>query len=159
LKKLNFIFLLVFFICSNSLYAANFKLLISYLEGEHSKDSWTRETTITVDEKVYSFSITGSGAHKSQDENKNGAFTTEQYNKIKSFIFDNNMLVNDSLTDDNSKYKAFERFTNIVIKIYIDTNAFSIRLNGDIENLQEQLIYKNAMGLINLATDFIKNEK
>ena len=155
MKKIIFIILII--LCQN-IYSADFKILINQTEGEHSKDSWTKETIITIDEKVFSYSLKGSGSHAPKDDNQNGAFTSEQYNKIRSFVTDNNLLVNDSLTDNDEKYKSYERFINTEIKIFVDTNTYSIKLNGDVLNFQDRTIYKNAMGLIDLITGFIKKE-
>ncbi|MFI5145113.1 MAG: hypothetical protein ACHQJ4_05905 [Ignavibacteria bacterium] len=159
MKRLSIFFILAFIVYSgNNLYAGDFKLLIKYLDGEHSKDSWSKESTITVDERDYSYSMQGSGHVKPQSEDKNGTFSIDQYRKIRTYIADNNLLKNDSLFDESTKYKAFERFTNTEIKIFVDTNVYTIRYNGDIENLKDSALYRNSMGLINLVMDFIKNE-
>jgi hypothetical protein len=151
-------FIMSLLISFHSLFAGDFKLLISYLDGEHSKDSWSKETTITVDERDYSYTMKGSGHIKPQNQDKNGTFTKEQYQQIRTYIPEHNLMKNDSLFDESTKYKGFERFTNTEIKIFIDTNSYTIRYNGDIEDLKNSLIYQNSMGLIDLVTDFIKNE-
>lgn len=143
---------------SNYIYAGDFKILIKYLDGEHSKDSWSKETTITIDERNYSYSMEGSGHVKPQSEDKNGTFTDDQYRQIRTFILDHNMLKNDSLFDEDTKYSSFERFTNTEIKIFIDTNSYTIRYNGNIQNLKNSPLYQNSSGLIELIMDFIKNE-
>ena len=159
MKKLKIILILFLLLtCRSNLLSSEFKLLINYLEGEHSKDSWTKETTITIDDRAYSYGFTSSGHLKGKDENKNGVLTKEQFDKIKSYILDNNLLVNDSLFDKDEKYKAFERFTNIVITIYQDTSSTTIKMNGDIQNFENKTLYKNSMGLINLVINFIKGE-
>ena len=159
MKRLILFFLLAFILYSgNNLYAGDFKILIKYLDGEHSKDSWSKESTITIDERDYSYTMNGSGHVKPQSEDKNGTFTGDQYQKIKTYILDKNLLKNDSLFDESTKYSSFERYTNTEIKIFVDTNVYTIRYNGDIQNLKDSLLYQNSIGLINLIMDFIKNE-
>ncbi len=157
--KFNLFFIIsLFLIPCNYILAGDFKILINYTEGEHSKDSWSSETTIAIDKRDYSYTKEGSGHIKIKNEDKNGVFSEEQFNKINSFILDNNLLKNDSLFDESTKYKSYERFTNTMIKIFVDTNEYDIRFNGDILNLEDKPVYKNSMGLIKLILDYIKNE-
>lgn len=159
MKRVSLIFIFAFIVYSgNNLYAGDFKILIKYLDGEHSKDSWSKESIITIDEREYSYSMQGSGHMKPQNEDKNGTFTKDQYQQIRTFILDHNMLKNDSLFDEDTKYSSFERFTNTEINIFLDTNVYTIRYNGDIQNLKNSVLYQNSMGLISLIMDFIKNE-
>jgi hypothetical protein len=159
MRKINILFIVLILLSSrSSFFAGDFKLLINYTEGEHSKDSWSKETTITIDDKVYSYTMEASGHIKPKNEDKNGTFTQDQFDKIKSFILENNLLKNDSLFDESTKYKSFERFTNTMIRIFSDTNQYVTRFNGDVINLEDKSLYKNSIGLINLILDFIKNE-
>ncbi len=159
MSRINLLFIIGLFLISCShVIAGDFKITISYTEGEHSKDSWSSETTITIDKRDFSYTRESSGHTNLKHDDKNGAFTEEQYNKIKSYLFDNKILKNDSLFDESTKYKSYERFTNTVIKILIDTNEYDLKFNGDVLNLQDKTIYKNGIGLINLIMEFIKNE-
>ena len=158
MRKIIIILLFLFIAYPAKFIAGDFKVLINYLEGEHSKDSWTKETLITIDEKVYSYSLKTSGHLKVKDFDTNGVFTNEQFNKIKSQLLDKNLLVTDSLFDENEKYKAFERFTNIAITFYIDTSVYKIRINGDEQNFNDKQLYTNSKGFIDLITGFIRKD-
>ena len=121
MKKINFlIFVITFCVCHFS-HAEDFKLLIKYLDGEHSKDSWSKEIAITIDKREYSYTMQSSGHIKPKSEVKNGTFTIDQYEKLRTYILDNNLLKSDSLFDESTKYSSFERFTNTEIEIFIDT--------------------------------------
>jgi len=159
MKRLSLFLVLILLVFSGkNFYAGDFKILIKYLDGEHSKDSWSKESTITIDERDFSYSMQGSGHVKPQSEDKNGTFTGDQYRRIRKYVTDNNLLKNDSLFDEDTKYSAFERYTNTEIKIFVDTNVYTIRYNGDTQNLKNSILYQNCMGLIDLIMDFIKNE-
>lgn len=157
MRKLPLITLFLCFVAGIS-YCGEMKISIYYLEGEHSKDSWSKETTISIDDRAYSYSVAGSGFHHAKNENKNGDFTKEQFEKIKSFVLDNNLLLSDSLFDKDEKYKSFERFTNIVITISLGSSQGLIKINGDVQNFENKTLYKNSTGLIDLVTGFIKGE-
>ena len=150
--------IILFVLLSTNLYSGDFKILINYLEGEKSKDSWTKETLITIDERVFSYSFKTSGYIKAKDFDTNGVFTDEQIKKIKSQLLEKNLLITDSLFDNNEKYKSYERFTNIAITFYIDTNVYKIRINGDEQNFTDNLLYKNSKGFIDLVTGLIRKD-
>ncbi len=156
MKRIKIFFaLFIFFISYNQIISGDFKVLINYMEGEKSKDSWTKSTTITVDDYAYSYSSEGSGKIKNSNDNKNGSFTDEQLSKIKTFVLDYNLNTSDSLFDESTKYKGFERFTNAQILIYINNASSSIKFNGDIKVLEDKPLYKNAISFIELIKSFI----
>ena len=156
MKHKLFFILFISLLLSCKFCAADFKILVNFTEGEHSKDSWTKTTLITIDDNAYFYSISGSGHSNLKSDNKNGAFTDEQRDKIKTFVLDHNLNVNDSLFEEESKYKSYERFTNIAIDIWINNVSYRIRINGDITEFNDKPLYKNSMDLISLITDYIK---
>lgn len=150
------LFLSLFLFCSST-YADAFIIKISLTEGEKSKDSWTSETVISIDGSQigYSKTYTGSAIGRNTDVTKTCTLTSDQVAQIQSLLKDKNLLKSDSLTDDESKYKSFERFINLSMTIAFAEKLAKINVNGDVSNLKDKDLYKNCYELINLIQGFV----
>jgi hypothetical protein len=148
------IILFVGLFCSNA-YADSFIIKINLTEGEHSKDNWSSETSISIDGSMflYAKSYSGSAKGHSKDIAKNCTLTDDQVTQIQTLLKDKNLLKSDSLFDKDEKYKSFERFVNISMKISVWETLSKISVNGDANSLKDAELYKNCYALINLLND------
>jgi len=140
--------------CSQS-YADSFIIKINLTEGEHSKDSWSSETSISIDGStfLYAKSYSGSAKGHSKDVAKNCTLTDDQVTQIQTLLKDKNLLKTDSLFDKDEKYKSFERFVNISMTISVWEALSKISVNGDADSLNEANLYKNCYALIDLLNE------
>jgi|GEM_PF-3830094 len=140
--------------CSQS-YADSFIIKINLTEGEHSKDSWSSETSISIDGStfLYAKSYSGSAKGHSKDVAKNCTLTDDQVTQIQTLLKDKNLLKTDSLFDKDEKYKSFERFVNLTMRISVWEALSKISVNGDLSALSDSDLYKNCFALINLLND------
>src|SRR5438552_10341841 len=116
MKKTIFIplLLILFFKCF-TIHADAFLVTIAITEGEKSKDSWSSNTSISISGNTiaYSKSYSGSRKHRNGNMDKTCTLTNEQVTAIQELIKKGNLLVSDSIEDEDSKYKSYERFVNI----------------------------------------------
>src|SRR5947208_1036338 len=120
MKHIIFILLLsVLFIKCSVIHADAFLVSIAVTEGEKSKDSWSSNTSISISGNTlaYSKSFSGSRKHRNGSIDKTCTLTNEQVAAIQDLIKKGNLLVSDSIEDEDSKYKSFERFVNIAADI------------------------------------------
>ncbi len=140
--------------CSQA-YADSFIIKINLTEGEHSKDSWSSETSISIDGStfLYAKSYSGSAKGHSKDVAKNCMLTDDQVTQIQTLLKDKNLLKTDSLFDKDEKYKSFERFVNFSMTASVWETLSRIKINGDVDALKDADLYKNCYALIDLLND------
>lgn len=133
-----------------NVFGNDFKLSLTYLQGEKSKDSYTISTDIAMDGNQVTYSKTSSGYLRSKlkDENKTCTFTDARLDSIKNYIVGNKLNISDSLFDQSVKYKSYELFTNISLDLEMDGNVTHIRINGDVSQFEKESLYKNSLDLI-----------
>ncbi len=126
-------------------------------EGEHSKDSWSSSTSITIDgsQVAYAKSYSGYMRGHVEDVTKTCNFTDDQMTKIQALIKDKNFLKSDSLIDESEKYKSFERFVNLSMSLMMYETISKINVNGEVKVLQDKPLYINCYALINLIQEYI----
>ena len=152
------IFISLFIILSVSTVtkADGFLLTISYTSGEHSKDSRSSVTSISIAGNDAAYSVKNSGFHAAEDKNKTCTLSDDQLTKIQTWITELGLDKNDSLFDETTKYKSFEVFANISILVKNQETPYKIKINGDVNNLKESPLYKNALSFIYKVTDILE---
>jgi len=155
-----FVFLVVFIVFLPGISKADaFIVRISLTEGEHSKDSWSCETSIVVEGSTVSYTKIYSG-HRTKSQNdvsKSCNLTDDQVTAIQTFIKDKGMLRSDSLIDSSEKYKSYEQFVNASIFIAVWESISRISMNGDVSNLQYEPLYTNIYGLVDMIRGYAEN--
>ena len=147
--------LLLVLTVSNITKADGFLLTISYTSGEHSKDSRSSVTSISIAGNDAAYSVKNSGFHSEPDKNKTCTLTDDQLSKIQGWITELGLEKNDSLIDESTKYKSYEVFANISILIKNQETPYKIKINGDVENLKDSPLYKNALSFISRVTGIL----
>lgn len=153
---LAFLFLILLVLQNQS---QDFKLSLYYLDGEKSKDSHSTEEKISISGYDVKYSVKYSG-HRTKSQNdteKNCTFSEQVIAKIKTTIISKGLNSNQTLTDENSKSKSFERYCNIALDITMDGNNYKIRINGDIEEFKNNDLYKNCDYFAKLLRKLVKD--
>jgi hypothetical protein len=135
--------------------ADSFMIKISYLEGEKSKDSWTKTSEINVSgsEITYTSSKTGHGKGVNRVTSKACTLSDEDMKKVQDYIVDKNMLVTDSLIDNEFKYKAYERFASANVFLSYGERIGRIKLNGDLVAIGNNELYIKVSTLFQMLED------
>jgi hypothetical protein len=155
LFKIKYFFICILFLI-NITSASDFKLNLVYVEGESSKDSWSSTTTVTIGRNNLVYQKDYSGHVKEQKENKTGALTEEQIEKIAALIVNGKLNITDSLTDYTEKLNSnYSQYAIITLTIYLQGVSNTIKLEGDKKSLKEHPEYKSALDLIDLLKDYI----
>jgi len=157
MKKILFS-LFIFIVLSNeSLFCDDFYLKIYYLKAEKSKDSHSSEEYITVkgNDVTYSIFYTGTRGKYDVDTDKSCVFSNNNIENIKNTIITGELNVTDSLFEENIKYKEFEIYCNINIDIRMGGNAYSIKINGNIDEFHDKSLYKNTIFLISIIREML----
>lgn len=158
MKKIVFILILSFlFIKCGIVHADNFVVSIHFTEGEKSKDSWSSETSISIIGNTLSYSKTYSGSIKNRKKtvDKTCTLTNLQVAEIQKLIKDGNLLISDSIEDKDSKYKSFEHFVNISADIIMEEKVSKIRINGDVQSIEDKELYKSCYKVISLVEEYV----
>lgn len=155
-KIIYFVVLFLLLSTSSNVFADSFLIKLNFLQGEKSKDSWTSETTVAIDGSQIKYTKTWSGSAKSRnkDIDKQCNLTDEQVAAIQKIIFDNKLLVKETVEDKNEKYKSYEEFVNISLDISLAEALGKIRINGDIDQIKDTDLYNKTMQLIILIDDY-----
>lgn len=140
-------------------FSNDFKLNLTYLQGEKSKDSYTISTKINIEGNQVTYSKTSSGYIKSklENENKSCTFSDVRLDSIMNYILTNKLNVTDSLFDKSIKYKSYELFTNIALDLENEGINTHIRINGDVSQFENELLYKSLLEFISYLNDLIDN--
>jgi len=152
-----FLFIVLFLVVIGYSKSDALRITISLTEGEHSKDSWSSETNISIDgsEIAYTKTYSGHRGTNQKDVSKTCTFTDQQMSDIQNYIKDKNLMRSDSLIDNEEKYKSFERFVNLSMFLAMWERISKINVNGDVSNLEDKDLYKNCYGLIDLITTYL----
>lgn len=147
----------VFLFIQRNVLGNDFKLNLTYLQGEKSRDSYTISTDISLDGNKVTYTKTSSGyiSSKLKDENKSCIFTNARLDSIKNHIAGYKLNINDSLFDQSIKYKSYELFTNISLDLEIDGIITHLRINGDVSQFDKEPLYKNSIEFISYLLDMI----
>lgn len=151
-------FLALLLVSPQSSRAGDFTLILLNTDGEKSKDSWSADTKIEIHNFDLNYSVTFGGSIKShkKDQSKNCVLSEENLEKIKSIIKEKSLNADDSLFEKDEKYKSFEQFTNISLKIESEGKSSTIRINGDISGFKNEALYNNAEFLISFLEELIE---
>ena len=155
-KIIYYVVLFLLFNAPSNVFADSFLVKLNFLDGEKSKDSWTSETTVSIDGSEIKYKKTWSGSAKSRnkDIDKQCTLSDSQVTAIQKIIYDNKLLVKETVTDKDEKYKSYERFVNISLDISLAEALGKIRINGDMVQIKDTDLYKKTMELINLIDDY-----
>lgn len=155
--KNKIVFLSIFFILFSIRisFADSFILIINYTEGEKSKDSHSSDTRIEMTGNEVSYSKSYSGYNSGKDITKACIFTDEQTSNIQNFIQQNSLNKEDSLIQKTSKYKSYEVFVNLTIKLVMWENISKIKINGDTKEFKDKPLYLNSLELIKLIESYL----
>jgi hypothetical protein len=151
------VFLMV--IAIQNLFGQELTMTVYYLKGEKSKDSHSSEEQFAIAQTTVAYSIKYSGRRgKNQnDSEKFCTFTEQDVKNIVQTVTDKGLNVTDSAYVETSKTKSFEVYTNINIAMMIDGKDYSIKINGDTEQLSDSKLYKNSIFLITLLRKMVKD--
>jgi hypothetical protein len=150
------LFLLILMNFPSKIFADSFIIEIYYLDGEKSKDSWSSETNVSVDGSSIIFSKKWSGSAKSRNKDieKKWNLSDEQVSALQKIIWDNKLLVRETLEDKDEKYKSYERFVNLAVSISLAEAMGFIKINGDMLQIQDSDLYLRTMKLMNLIDEY-----
>ncbi len=153
------IFFSLFIFLSIPLLCDDFSVNIYYLNGEKSKDSHSSTEKITINnyDVTYSVKYSGRKSGNQLDAEKTCTFSEQDIKNIKETITKKNLNVNDSLFGETSKTKSYEVYCNINLTIIMDGNEYKIRLNGDVNELDNSDLYKNAVFFITMLSKMAKD--
>jgi hypothetical protein len=157
--EISFILTFAFLFFQRDVFGNDFKLYLTYVQGEKSRDSYTLSTKISIEGNQVTYSKTSSGYIRSklENEDKSCMFSKVRLDSIINYIITNKLNVTDSLFDESIKYKSYELFTNITLDIENEEINSHIRINGDVSQFENQLLYKNLLDFISYLNDLIEN--
>jgi hypothetical protein len=155
--KAKFLFICFLLGCSLS-YATDFRLKISFTEGESSRDSWSSTTTISILGNYFDYSKKYSGVAKGVDADKKGQLSDDQIQKIVELIVNDKLNITDSISDYTEKLKSnYNQYAEITIYVFLQGMPNTIKIEGDKKSLGNNPVYKGALDLIDLLKDYIDN--
>jgi hypothetical protein len=159
MKSFTWIFTIIILCAPLNVIGQDFSVAVSYLHGEKSKDSHSSQESIAIGGTSVAYSVKYSGRRGKNDidMDKVCEFTEQDIKNIKETIIKKELNVNDSLIDENYKSKSYEVYTNISIAIVMDGQEYKIKINGDVQQLDESKLYKNAVFFITLLRKMSKD--
>lgn len=160
MKKLLFLIFITLIFCSVS-QSQELNLAVSYLSGEKSKDSHSKEENFAVSNSAVAYSVKYKGrkSDKQEDKGKVCTFTEQDLKNIRQTIETKGLNVTDSLFQESSKTKSFEQYCNIIVDMDIDGQKYKIRINGDIKELEDKDLYKNTVFFITMLRKMVESCK
>lgn len=159
--KIKKISIIVFIFLYSAVYSQDLNIAVSYLSGEKSKDSHSMEEGYAISNSsvAYSVKYKGRKGKDQEDMNKVCTFTEQDLTNIRLTIEKKGLNVTDSLFQESSKSKGFERYCNIIIDMNIDSQKYKIKINGDIKEFEDNALYKNSVFFISMLRRMIEGCK
>lgn len=126
---------------------AKLHLSISLTEGEHSRDSNSASTAISINgtELVYDKSYSGYGAGKRKAVHKQIKIGAEEISKLREVIAERRLLVSNRL--DHS-INGPGRYSVATISLALGQRRGRLKVSGTISEIENEPLYKNAQALI-----------
>jgi hypothetical protein len=139
--------------------AAELHVGVSLTTGEHSKDSNSQTTTITVARDVIVWERTFSGRRsRTPASRKEFRLSPTDKAKLRSLIKSNDLLVTDSieLPQEGSNYRYFE----ISVEINLDgtKGAISISAPETAVTVKDERLYRNTLTLVKELYRIMNNQ-
>jgi hypothetical protein len=151
--------LIFLFVMSAGVYSQDFLVAISYLHGEKSKDSHSTEESFAITGDLAAYSVEYKGRIKKEDNSKTCNFTEQDIKNIKQTIETKNLNVVDSLYQESSKTQSYERYINLEMVIKMDGGDYRIKINGDIKEFEDKMLYKNSIFFITMLRKMVEGCK
>lgn len=125
-------------------------LSISLTREEHSRDSNSRMTTITISGDELSYDLIFRGFRARAPVHKKFRVTAEDIKRIKNLIKARNLLASDSFQYKNREGNAARRLFKIAINIRMDGKRSLVELSGpsNMSEIKDKQSYQNANALI-----------
>lgn len=141
---------------STMAYANGFSMTLIIEQVEHSKDSYSSEEVMKIEQDVLNYSIKHFGKRSplDLDYEKKCSLSEENETTIKNFLKDNSLNVNDSIID---KSNSIGNYVNISVGMWLDGVNSNLLMQGEINNIAETIYYYRIIKLYNLLKEYIND--
>ena len=128
-------------------YADDLLISVSVIEGEHSRDSNSSSTTITIkgNNLVYDRSYSGYGARKRKPTHQERKLTADEIDQLKQLIAKERLLVSSSTeqpTDGTGRYFI------VIMNLRVGKKKSAVKVSGMTSRIEKEPLYKSAKALI-----------
>jgi hypothetical protein len=139
-------------------------LSIILTREEHSRDSNSRTTTITLDGNELSYDLISRGFHAGDPVHKKFRLTAEEIRSIKNLIKARNLLVSDSFQykkeSEGGEPSRISRSFKMLINIRMDGKKSLIELSGpsNMSKIKDEQRYQNPNALVEEIFSIIRKQ-
>ena len=132
-----------------SSYADDVRISVSMTEGEHSRDSNSSSTSITIKGNVlvYDRSYAGYGAGKRKPTHQRIRLTVLEVDQLKLLITKERLLVSSSTEQPTD---GAGRYLIIAINLQVGKEKSTIKVSGMTSRIENERLYKSAQALIDV---------
>ena len=122
------------------------RITVSIIEGEHSRDSNSSSTTITIKDNalVYDRSYAGYGARKRKPTHQEIELTGQEIDQLKQMVFKNSLLVSRSMELPTGA----GRYVIVTMNLQVGKKKSAIKVSGMTSRIENEKLYKSATALI-----------
>lgn len=135
--------------------ADNLSLNISVTEGEHSKDSNSRTTTIVINghELRYEKAYHGYRSNRATPVNKTIRLSDEKLNQLIALLKEKNLLVSNSIGQSTD---GIGRYFIVNASLALGRRKSSIKISGMKNKLENEKLYQDFNSLLDMIESFLE---
>ena len=123
------------------------RISVSVVEGEHSRDSNSSATTITIkdNDMVYDRSYAGYGARKRKAAHQEIKLTGQELDQLRQLISKESLLVSRST---QLPTHSAGRYVIVIMNLKVGKRKSAIKVSGMTNRIENETLYKRAKALI-----------